>query len=118
MSEHKPAPRGRTFLAGKVISNYGQSTIDCIVRRISDNGAVIQVESVLGVPEHFHLLIPGEGEPQPCKRAWQSDKEIGLVFETAGGGQRGSRPKQGSKRRRAAITSCAARCWRCARRST
>ena len=82
MSEQKPMPRGRTFLAGKVISNYGQSTIDCIVRRISDTGAVIEVESVLGVPEHFHLLIPGEGEPQPCKRSWQSEKQIGLVFET------------------------------------
>ena len=82
MSEQKSAPRGRTFLAGKVISNYGQSTIDCIVRRISDVGAVIEVESVLGVPEHFHLLIPGEGEPQPCRRSWQSDKQIGLVFET------------------------------------
>ena len=82
MSDPKPAPRGRTFLAGKVISNYGQSSIDCVVRRISDVGAVIQVESPLGIPEHFHLLIPGEGEPQPCKRSWQSDKEIGLVFET------------------------------------
>ena len=69
MSEQKPMPRGRTFLAGKVISNYGQSTIDCTVRRISDTGAVIEVESVLGVPEHFHLMIPGEGEPQPCKRS-------------------------------------------------
>ena len=65
MSEQKPMPRGRTFLAGKVISNYGQSTIDCVVRRISDTGAVIEVETVFGVPEHFHLLIPGEGEPQP-----------------------------------------------------
>lgn len=82
MTEQKPAPRGRTFLAGKVISNYGQSSIDCIVRRISDVGAVIEVESVLGVPEHFHLLIPGEGEPHPCKRSWQSDNQIGLVFET------------------------------------
>jgi diguanylate cyclase (GGDEF)-like protein len=83
MSEQKPMPRGRTFLAGKVISNYGQSTIDCVVRRISDDGAVIEVESVFGVPEHFHLLIPGEGEPIPCRRSWQSDKQIGLVFETA-----------------------------------
>ena len=82
MSEQKPAPRGRTFLAGKVISNYGQSTINCVVRRISDEGAVIEVESVMGVPEHFHLLIPGEGNPHPCKRSWQSDKQIGLVFET------------------------------------
>src|SRR5262245_22351879 len=81
MLEQKPKPQGRTFLAGKIISNFGQSSIDCIVRRISDVGAVIEVESVRGIPEHFHLMIPGEGAPQPCKRAWQSDKQIGLVFE-------------------------------------
>ena len=83
MSEQKPMPQGRTFLAGKVISNYGQSSIDCTVRQMSDVGAVIEVESVHGIPEQFHLLISGERDPQPCKRAWQSDKQIGLVFEAA-----------------------------------
>src|SRR5262245_23082516 len=83
MSERKPKPQGRTFLAGKIISNYGQSSIDCIVRRMSDAGAVVEVESVRDIPEQFHLMIPGEGAPQPCKRAWQSDKQIGLVFEAA-----------------------------------
>ena len=83
MSVLKPTPRGRTFLAGKVISNYGQSSIDCIVRRISDVGAEIEVESALGVPERFHLLISGENEPQPCRRVWQSEKQLGLTFEIA-----------------------------------
>jgi diguanylate cyclase (GGDEF)-like protein len=82
MSEQNLAPRGRTFLAGKVISNFGQSSVDCIVRRISDDGATIEVESLFGLPEHFHLLISNEGQPRPCKRKWQSDKQIGLVFET------------------------------------
>jgi hypothetical protein len=70
MSEQKFMPRSRTLLAGRVISNYGQSSVACIVRQISDIGAVIEAESALGIPEHFHLLIPGESPPQPCKRAW------------------------------------------------
>jgi diguanylate cyclase (GGDEF)-like protein len=83
MSEHKMMPRGRTLLAGKVISNYGQSTIDCVVRRLSDHGATISVESPLGIPRQFQLLILDEGIPRPCKVAWQSDKELGLEFELA-----------------------------------
>ncbi len=83
MSEQKPAPLGRTLLAGKVISNFGQSTIDCVVRRISDHGATIEAESPLGIPEYFHLSIHGEGVPRPCKRVWQSEKELGLEFERA-----------------------------------
>src|SRR3984885_12825932 len=83
MSEHKLMPKGRTLLAGKVISNFGQSTIDCVVRRLSDHGATISVESPLGIPRHFQLLILDEGIPRPCKVAWQSDKELGLEFELA-----------------------------------
>jgi diguanylate cyclase (GGDEF)-like protein len=83
MFEPKALPRGRTLLAGKVISNFGQSSIDCVVRRISDHGATISVESPLGIPRHFQLLIPGEGTPRACKLVWQSDRELGLEFEQA-----------------------------------
>ena len=116
MSELKSMPRGRTFLAGKIISNYGQSSIDCIVRQMSDVGAVIEVESALGIPEHFHLLIPGEGQPQPCKRAWQSDKQVGLVFEaTEAAKEEAARSGAGEAKGGEQIVRGS--CWRCVRRS-
>lgn len=83
MSEQNPIPSRRTLLAGKVISNFGQSSIDCVVRRISDDGGTIEVESAHTIPEHFHLLISDEGVPRPCKRKWLSGKQLGLTFETA-----------------------------------
>src|ERR1700722_4384981 len=82
MSEQSLPLRGRTFLAGKIISNFGQSSIDCIIRRISDDGATIEVASVFGVPEHFHLRIPNESQPRPSQRKWQSEKKIGVAVET------------------------------------
>ncbi len=82
MSEHNSTPSRRTLLAGKVISNFGQSSIDCVVRRISDDGATIEVESAHTVPEHFHLILSDEGVPRPCKRKWLSEKQLGLTFET------------------------------------
>ena len=84
MDQYDAAPNGRrAFLSGKVISNFGQSSIDCIVRRISDEGAVIETESVLGLPEHFHLLVSGEGPPRPCRRTWQSEKQTGIAFDAS-----------------------------------
>jgi diguanylate cyclase (GGDEF)-like protein len=74
--------RGRTLLAGKVIFNFGQSTVDCVVRRITDDGATIELESGLGIPERFQLSIISEGALLPCKLAWQSEKQIGVTFET------------------------------------
>ncbi len=70
MSERKSLPAGRTLLSGKIISNFGQSSIDCVVRRISDRGATLTTQSPLGIPRQFHLLIPGEGPPRPCKLVW------------------------------------------------
>jgi diguanylate cyclase (GGDEF)-like protein len=81
MSEQKSLPVGRTLLAGKIISNYGQSSIDCVVRRLSERGATLTTQSPLGIPRQFHLLIPGEGPPRPCKLIWQSGEELGLEFE-------------------------------------
>jgi PAS domain-containing protein len=83
MSEQNSTLGSRTLLAGKIISNFGQSSIDCTVRRISDRGATIAIESPLGIPKQFYLLIPGEGAPRPCKLVWQSDRELGLEFESA-----------------------------------
>lgn len=82
MSEHTIAPRGRTFPAARIISNFGQLSIDCVVQQISDDGAMVEVESTFAVPEHFHLLIADEGALRPCKRKWLSGKQIGLTFET------------------------------------
>src|SRR5262249_32039878 len=83
MSERKSLPVGRTLLAGKIISNYGQSSIDCVVRRISERGATLTTDSPLGIPKQFHLLIPGESPPRPCRLIWQSGEELGLEFEVA-----------------------------------
>jgi PAS domain-containing protein len=82
MPDNKFAPRGRTYLAGKIISNFGGSSIDCVVRRITDDGATLEVESVFEIPEYFHLLIPQEGPPQACRKNWQSERQIGVTFET------------------------------------
>jgi hypothetical protein len=62
MSTIEPGTQGRTFLAGKLIFNFGGSAIDCIVRRRSDEGATVELASALGVPEHFQLLIPSENQ--------------------------------------------------------
>ncbi|MBV9456337.1 MAG: diguanylate cyclase [Bradyrhizobium sp.] len=75
--------RGRTLLAGKIVSDFGQSSIDCVIRRMSDHGATLQAESHLGIPTSFHLLIAGEGPPRAAKLIWQSGHEIGVEFEAA-----------------------------------
>jgi diguanylate cyclase (GGDEF)-like protein len=101
MSEQKSLQVGRTLLAGKIISNYGQSSIDCVVRRISERGATVTTESPLGIPKRFHLLIPGEGPPRPCRLTWQSGQELGLEFEVVETDEEASRRPAMPERRAA-----------------
>jgi diguanylate cyclase (GGDEF)-like protein len=83
MSDQNFTVRGRTLLAGKIVSDFGQSSIDCVVRRMSDHGATLEAESHLGIPKSFHLLISGEGPPRAARLVWQSGNELGIEFETA-----------------------------------
>jgi diguanylate cyclase (GGDEF)-like protein len=69
----------RTFLAGKIFFNFGQSTIDCVVRRMSEEGATLEMQSSLDVPEHFHLRLASQ-EILSCRVLWRSDRQVGVAL--------------------------------------
>jgi diguanylate cyclase (GGDEF)-like protein len=89
----------RTLRAGKIIFDFGQSAIDCVMRRVSGDGATLEVESVLGVPDHFHLTVAGEQERRFCKLAWRSGRQLGVKFtdETAVAGTADSGSEEASE---------------------
>ncbi|RXT39356.1 sensor domain-containing diguanylate cyclase [Bradyrhizobium betae] len=73
----------RTFLAGKIFFNFGQSSIDCVVRRLSEEAATLEMESGLGVPERFQLRLAGR-EVVTCRVTWRSDRQVGVSFAQPG----------------------------------
>ncbi|KIU48057.1 diguanylate cyclase [Bradyrhizobium sp. UASWS1016] len=81
MSGQVSASRGRTFLAGKIVFNFGRSAFDCTIRQLTDAGATVELETTIGIPDNVQLLIVGTNQVKPCKRLWQSDRQLGLAFE-------------------------------------
>lgn len=81
----------RTFLAGKIIFNFGQSSLDCVVRRMSEEGATLQLETGLGVPDQFQLKL-ADDELLACRVVWRSDREIGVALGRVGGEVRNEAP--------------------------
>jgi diguanylate cyclase (GGDEF)-like protein len=69
----------RTFLAGNIIFNFGQSTINCVVRRLSEDGATLEMQSSLGVPERFQLQLANR-EILGCRVLWRSDRQVGVAL--------------------------------------
>lgn len=70
----------RTLLSGKISWNFGQSTIDCIVRSLSETGACVQVESTHDLPNEFQLVMQGGRERKSCRIVWQSDNRACVAF--------------------------------------
>lgn len=55
MIERRTATRHRTLKTGLIVFNDGRSTLTCVVRNLSDTGALLKVEISAGIPESFTL---------------------------------------------------------------
>jgi hypothetical protein len=61
-----------------IVTNSGRSSFACTVRNLSNTGALLRVESVLGVPDVFELLI--EQQRFSCRVVRRSAGEIAVSF--------------------------------------
>jgi len=83
VDERRESHRARMWRGGKILFNNRRSVLDCTIRNLSPGGACLQVESLVGVPATFDLLIDGEHAPRPCRLVWQSDHRAGVEFALA-----------------------------------
>lgn len=72
--------RRRTFKGGKIFFNDDRSVIDCTVKNLSQSGAALLVESTIGIPSEFNLLISPEHVLKACKVVWKTETQIGVSF--------------------------------------
>jgi hypothetical protein len=62
MQERREYQRQRTLLGGRIAFNNRYSALDCLVRNMSQNGAMLVFEDSVMVPNEFDLMIPQKGE--------------------------------------------------------
>ena len=80
VDEHRTVPRRRLLKTGKI--SFGGGTIDCTVRNLSETGAALEVNSPVGIPEHFTLVIEPNAIHVPSRIVWRKDTRIGVHFQT------------------------------------
>lgn len=73
------APRHRTFKGGSIIFGLAPA-IDCVIRNMSETGAALEVESPVGIPNEFTLIVKPEFFKKNCRVAWRSAKRLGVMF--------------------------------------
>ena len=73
-------PRGRTFLHGQICFNDGRSTLDCIVRDISEQGARLEIHQIQSLPDSFRLILPQKKQEYLATIKWRRAEEVGVEF--------------------------------------
>jgi PilZ domain-containing protein len=79
--ERRTLLRKRSFLQGRLYFNNRRSSLDCLVRDISNHGAKLKVSDSIAIPEFVELHIPNKDETYRAKVQWRTGFEIGVTFE-------------------------------------
>jgi hypothetical protein len=80
MQEARRAERVKSFLRAQIIFNQRMSTIDCVVKNISQTGARLALNEGLSIPSEFDLLIPQKGRTYRARLVWRDADAIGVEF--------------------------------------
>lgn len=59
--------------------SFNGTSLTCLVRNISADGAAIDVENAAYIPERFRLVTAGE--VRNCRLVWIKQNRIGVAFE-------------------------------------
>jgi len=71
--------RNRVLKGGYITFKGHSSTINCTIRNLSDHGACLKVESPIGIPDQFDLVL-GNTSIYHCCVTWRKATRIGVNF--------------------------------------
>jgi hypothetical protein len=83
MEERRRHQRTRSLKGASIAFNNQSSAIDCVVKNLSGDGACLEVETSVGVPETFDLVFNQEHVQKPSRVIWRMMRRVGVVFDIA-----------------------------------
>jgi hypothetical protein len=81
MTEQRKVPRRRTLKGGRIVFNEGYASFSCTIRDMSEHGAKLRLESVLGIPSEFTLMFDDGSPPRKCVVRWRDPTSLGVEFK-------------------------------------
>jgi PilZ domain len=82
MQDRRHEVRDRVFLGGVAEINDSGSTMDCVVRNLSDRGACVELESAAKIPDEMRVTIARKGRSYLTRMIWRHANRVGLAFKT------------------------------------
>lgn len=81
MSEQRRTPRQRTFKTGSITLPHG--IVECLIRNMSDQGALLEFLKPALIPDDFTLLIKPDMTRRECRVRRRKDLRLGVEFSQA-----------------------------------
>jgi hypothetical protein len=79
-TDHRVAPRRKVLKGAKISFHQLGTSTDCTVRNLSDTGACLLVESQLGIPNDFDLVLDSDHSVKHCHVEWRAGNKLGVSF--------------------------------------
>ena len=73
-------PGRRVLKSGQILFNGHMSSMDCTVRRLSEEGAGLEVSGTVGIPPRFDLAIKADKFLKPCRVVGQAERHVDVEF--------------------------------------
>lgn len=72
--------RVRVVRSGRIVFNHGFCAVDCVVRNVSAGGAMIDVPSIVGIPERFSLITADQPSGRIGMIVWRVGNLAGIHY--------------------------------------
>ena len=80
MLERRKSFRGRVYYGGRIAFNGRQSTMDCIVRNFSDDGAKVEFDTTRLITGEVDFTIEQKGFAFRARMIWRRGDHAGFLF--------------------------------------
>lgn len=80
MQDRRQGARDKVLYGGVAAVNGHGSTMDCVVRNISDTGACVEFDTAAKLPEEMNLTIARKGRSFLARLIWRQANKVGLAF--------------------------------------
>ena len=78
--ERRRSPRRIAFMQAVITHPRQTKHLSCIVRNISQDGALVELPQAKDLPVSFWLRLEGEITLRLCTVAWRSERQVGVEF--------------------------------------
>ncbi len=89
MVERRSLVRHKTFMKGRIYFNNRLSSMDCIVRDVTNNGGRLEVSESVPLPDAFEIYLPNKEEYFHARVEWRKGGHIGVSWRS----ERALRPR-------------------------